>query len=371
MIDEWCERQIDRLCAFLPAYISPRMTRFYTTKLGWRLYLYVRSFKRSVIDAVLRIQWIEKEEPDLTEEPVPEEEEDPALQKLDPAMRQEIEAWNEEQKIWTEKAEQERRMRRTPQERLAQWWRGRHERAARREEKWAARDAQAQAKADEHMIRFIPMMDALKKSRFVFMLLFTLLAALGVIATGGGEIGYLAASCCAMWLATAFESGYQPVCGGVRQRYLSMVFLRALSFLLLLPMYFGAYVRQGVSSNVVLQSAMIVLLFAHGAFFFALIAFNGRQPLLLRALSGLLGVVPALAAAAAIALAATMLGRAMPLPAAGVIGAVGALLAFSADRLVSITELGGIRLRYTPAWIGVFMEAGYFMMLIGSWMAAA
>lgn len=370
MIDEWCERQIDRLCAFLPAYLAPRMTRFYTTKLGWRLYLYAKSFRRSVIDAVLSIQWIEKEEPDLTEDPLEEKKEDPQLARLTPAMRQEIEAWNEEQKTWAEKTEKEQRRRRTPQQRLKAWWGSRHERAARLEEKWAQRDALAEQKADAQMAKWQPIMETVKRSRFACMLYLTMLSVLGVCAAGGGSAAYCAAACCAMWLATALEEGYMPVCAGVRQRYLWTVFLRALSALLLLPMYFGAYVRQGVSSNVVLQCAMLILLFAHGAFFFALIAFNQRQPLLLRALSGLLGTIPALTAAAACALAASMLGRAMPLPAAGMMGAVGALLAFGADRLIAITELGGIRLRYTPLWISGLMEMGYLFMLLGAWLMA-
>ena len=68
------------------------------------------------------------------------------------------------------------------------------------------------------------------------------------------------------------------------------------------------------------------------------------------------------------ALAATQLALPMPAPAAGMIGAIGALLAFAADRIATITELGGIRLLYTPLWQGLCMEAGFFMMVLGAWL---
>ena len=55
MIDEWCEAQIDKLCAFLPAYFAPRMTWFYSTRAGWRLYLYAKGFARSVLEPFSRI----------------------------------------------------------------------------------------------------------------------------------------------------------------------------------------------------------------------------------------------------------------------------------------------------------------------------
>lgn len=369
MIDEWCERQVDRLCAFVPAYFGPRATRFCCTAVGWRLYLYGSSLHRRVFGMLSSIQWIEKEEPDLLPEEAPGEPEDPALQGVDPAVRREIERWNEEQKAWEEKTRQEKLRSRTPQQRLKDWWAGRHERAARREARWEAREAAAQQRAGKRQHWAAPAVEAVRRSRFAFMLLMTALSVLGTCGQGG-NMGYMAAACCAMWLATAFEMGYEPACSGVRQRYLATMLLRAAGFLLLLPMYFGGYIRQGVSSNVVLQSAMLVLLFAHAAFFLPLVAANRRQPALLRALSGVLGAVPALTAAAAVALAASLMARAQPLPAAGMAGAVGALMAFCADRLMSVTELGGIRLRYTPVWISVFLETGFALMVVGAWTAA-
>ena len=37
MLDEWCERQVDRLCEVVPAYVKPRMTCFAVSPLGWHL----------------------------------------------------------------------------------------------------------------------------------------------------------------------------------------------------------------------------------------------------------------------------------------------------------------------------------------------
>ena len=155
----------------------------------------------------------------------------------------------------------------------------------------------------------------------------------------------------------------------MRQRYLTAMSLRALGFLFLLPMYFESYVGHGVSSNVILQSAMLVLLFAHVVLTLALVAFNKRQPLFLRALSAVLGAVPALTAAAAIAMGVTRLAM-PPLEAAfALLGAMGALMAFFADRVRTLCDLGGIRLRYTPVWTGLMMEAGFLLMIFGAWIA--
>ena len=369
MIDEWCEAQIDKLCAFLPAYFAPRMTWFYSTRAGWRLYLYAKGFARSVLEPFSRIQWIEKEE-DLAPED-PGEEDDPELARLDPEMRRQFKAWNDMEEAQRDHARKRREKLRSPQEKLRIWWAGRHERAKVRDEKWAAREAAADARADRLMHRAGPLIEAVKKSRFVFFLLMTAVSALGVLSCGGGGMAYMAASLCAMWLAASFESGYHPVCEGVRQRYLAVMILRGASSLMLLPMYFGAYARHGVSSNVVLQSAMIVLLFAHAAFYIPLVAFNRRQMLLPRVLSGLLGVVPALTAAAAIALAASGMGQTFPLPVYTMLGAVGALLAFAADRMTTLTELGGIRLRFAPLLMDTALMGGYLLMMLGAWLGCA
>lgn len=212
--------------------------------------------------------------------------------------------------------------------------------------------------------------DAGLRLRFGSALFLTMLAALGVVAVGGAEMACCAAALCVLWLAVAVEAGYAPVCAGMRQRYLCAMLLRALALTAMLPSYFAQYMRYGVSSNVVLQSAMIVTLGAHAALFLAFIGLNTRQPLLLRALSGVLGAGPALTAAAAIALCASALAKAPLLAAASVLRALGALAAFLGDRLVALMALGGIRLRYGAIYTWLLESGGMALMLLGAWLAA-
>ena len=368
MIDEWLEEKVDRLCDWAPRYFSPRMTRFRGTRIGWRLTLYGAAMKRRLWGALTSIKWMEDEDP-IEEAPQPEEVHDPQLDKLDPAMRREVESWNDDLKAWSEKQEKERKKWRSPKERFLIWWAGRHEREEKRDAKWAMREAAAEQRAQKYMHLLAPLMRRIEASRFPVMLLYTALAALGVCAVPGSTMAYMAAACCSMWLSVAVETGYPPVAAYVRQRYLTAMSLRALGFLFLLPMYFESYVGHGVSSNVILQSAMLVLLFAHVVLTLALVAFNKRQPLFLRALSAVLGAVPALTAAAAIAMGVTRLAM-PPLEAAfALLGAMGALMAFFADRVRTLCDLGGIRLRYTPVWTGLMMEAGFLLMIFGAWIA--
>ena len=94
---------------------------------------------------------------------------------------------------------------------------------------------------------------------------------------------------------------------------------------------------------------------------------NRKAKLLLRHLRP---AATALAAGVLAALAATLLARPMPVPAAGVCCAAGALLAFCADRLITLSALGGIRLRYGPVWMGAFTGLGFFLMILGAWLLA-
>lgn len=369
MIDEYLEEKIDRICEAAPRYFGPRLVRFCSNPFGWRMLLYASAVRRTAASTLLGIrqmnEQVRKEDLEQIEREI-----NPKYANLDPENARRLMEWDAEQEAWKKEQEKKNRKLKTPASRLKAWWAGRHERGAARDQRWAQRDAQAQRRAQLRMQKAAPLMEMLQRSQFPYMLLITVLSLLGVCASGGGDMGYVAASCCLMWLAAAFETQYVPVCGGVRQRYLAVLLLRAAASLALLPMYFFRYLDQGVRVNLLLQSTMLILLFAHAVFYLALVAFNRRQPPLLRTMAGLLGVIPALMAAAAIAFAATQIARPMPLPVVGVIGAVGALLAFAADRLVIITELGGIRLRYTPIWVTSFMEIGYLLILIGAWMAA-
>lgn len=194
----------------------------------------------------------------------------------------------------------------------------------------------------------------------------TILAALGVLAVGG-VMGVMAASLCALWLSFAVENGYAPVAAGIRQRYLVSTLLREGAIGLQLMHFFSAYLAQGLPTNIVLQSAMVVTLAIHAVLFAALILLNTRQPLFLRALAGVAGAAPALTAAAAIALGAASLFRPWPAPVSGMMSALGAVLAFLGDELIHIKNLGGIRLKYHSIWVCLLMIAGFTLMLCGAW----
>ena len=105
----------------------------------------------------------------------------------------------------------------------------------------------------------------------------------------------------------------------------------------------------------------------YAVLYLGLVLFNRRQPAVLRLLAGATGVMPALTAAAALALCASYLFRPWPLPAAGVMSAAGAMLAFLCDELITIKNLGGIRLKYYSIWVCLLLVGGYFLMLLGAW----
>ena len=126
-----------------------------------------------------------------------------------------------------------------------------------------------------------------------------------------------------------------------------------------------------LTSNVVLQCAMIAMLSVHLAMFFALICFNRRQNLLLRVLSGVTGVFPALTASAAVTLAVANLAQPIGLAIAAMLRAAGTVAAFLGDRLIASGALGGIRLKYESVWEGLLLCGGLSLMLIGAWLMAS
>lgn len=306
LLDEWVERTVDRLCVAVPAYIRPRAILLVNSGFIWRVFLYLGSLGRTIAGALVHIR----------------SEED-----MDLFMRETAERSDD---------------------RIAQMARFLRRRAG----------------------IFAVLDDAGLRLRFGCTLFLVALAALGMLAVGGAEMAACAAAACLLWLSVAIESGYEPVCGALRQRYLAALFLRTGALTVFLPEYFAGYLRFGVSSNVVLQSAMIVMLGIHLTLFFTLIFLNTRQPLFLRALSLLLGAAPALTAAAAVALAAAGLAQAPLFAAAGVLRAAGALMAFLGDRLMEITSIGGIRLRYNAIWVWLLICGGFFLMLMGAWLSA-
>lgn len=303
MIDEYFERLVDRLCVIVPRYLNPRKTMLANSGLGWRFLLYFGTLGRKIKGAFSHISNEDN---------------------MDLFLRETAERGDDSF------------------ERLAAFVR--------------------------EQISLLARLDGRGRSiRFSAMLLMTMLAAVGVCMTGSAFVASAAASLCVMWLSVAMESDYAPVAGGVRQRYLACIALRTLSIGMMLPQYFAVYAEHGVPSNVLLQSAMIVTLSIHTLLYLTMVLLNTRQPLFLRALAGVLGCVPALTAAAAVALAAACIFRPWPTPLCGVLSALGAGLAFMGDQLITITHLGGIRLKYHSIWVCLFMTAGYASMLLGAW----
>lgn len=203
--------------------------------------------------------------------------------------------------------------------------------------------------------------------RFAGMLFLLMLAVLGIVSGAHAGMGVMAASLCVMWLSVAIESDYKPVSGPIRQQYLAATLLRTLAISLMLIHYVSSYTARGVPNNIVLQSAMIIMLAIHGLFFLALVFLNTRQPVFLRVLAAVTGCAPALTAASALALAASCVSRPWPLPLSGLLGALGALLTFAGDQLITMNHLGGIRLKYYSIWVCLLMTGGFALMLFGVW----
>lgn len=318
MIDEYFERMIDRLCEDIPKTVYPWKVRMQNTAFGWRIKLYFDAAKGTVMKLLGNIK----------NEDTANRAMDEVTEKSEKQIKKAKEFFRE-QAVWVP--------------RLERWGR---------------------------TIRFCASL-AMMAMAVLGLAAMTAAQRIGpasrMIGSGRSGMAVAAASICLLFLSTAMESGYRPVSGGVRQTYLAATMLRTGSLALMLIGYLGSYVAQGVPSNIVLQSAMIIMLVIHAVLFFGLVMFNRRQPLFLRALAGVTGVMPALTAAGAVSLCASYLFRPWPLPAAGALSALGAILAFLGDELITIKNLGGIRLKYYSIWVCLLIVGGYFLMLLGAW----
>lgn len=215
--------------------------------------------------------------------------------------------------------------------------------------------------------RLIRLSLRLERARLPVALFLLALSVLGVAAVGGHFMAACAAAMGFFFLTEGLETGYPPVCRGVRQRFLLALALKTAGCGALLLGFYGGYARQQVTTNVVLQSTMLGMLGIHALLFLALTAFNRRQPLLLRALSGVLGALWALCAAAAVALAASQLA-APPVQLAAALGAaLGAVLLLLALELDTMMQLGAIRLRYGGLWKELFRLTGLALVLLYAW----
>ena len=91
---------------------------------------------------------------------------------------------------------------------------------------------------------------------------------------------------------------------------------------------------------------------------------------MLRALAGVLGVIPALALAAAVAVAASSMGAPPVQMIGGVLAAAGAACMFFSEQIRTFTQIGSIRLEYKKLWHSFFQNIGLCLMLCGAWLAA-
>lgn len=303
MIDEYFDNLVDRWCQIIPRYMKPRMIRLANSSIGWRMQLYFGTLGRNIARLFSRMSTEEQMDITLREG---SEQIDDGLAKIAAFFREQV---------------------------------------------------MLLSRLDERS----------RSVRFCVSLFLMMLAVLGVAATGHDALGMMAASLCMLWLSTAVESDYAPISRGIHQKYLAATLLRSGSIALMLVHYFFSYIRQGVPSNVVLQSAMIIMLVIHMVPYLALVMLNTRQPLFLRALAGLTGVATAVTAAAACALCASCLFRPWPLPFSGAASALGAVLAFLGDELIILHNLGGIRLKYHSIWVCLLLCAGFTLMLCGAW----
>lgn len=303
MIDEYFDQLVDRWCQTIPRFMKPRMIRIANSSPGWRMQLYFGTLGRNIASLFSRVSTEEQMDITLRE----------GSEQIDDGLAR-IAAFFREQVMLL-------------------------------------------AKLDERG----------RSIRFGGSLFMMLLAVLGVVATGHNGMGVMAASLCMLWLSAAVESDYTPISKGIHQHYLAATLLRTGAITLMLIHYFFSYIRQGVPSNVVLQSAMIIMMVIHVVPYLALIFLNTRQSLFLRALAGLTGTANAMTAAAACALCASCLFRPWPLPLSGLMSALGAILAFLGDELIMLHNLGGIRLKYYSIWVCLLMSMGFALMLCGTW----
>ncbi|MBR4038642.1 MAG: hypothetical protein IKJ11_00920 [Clostridia bacterium] len=303
MIDEYFESLVDRWCQIVPKVFKPWSILISNSPIGWRMQLYFGTLGRNIASLFSRVSTEEQMDITLRE----------GSEHIDDSL------------------------------------------------------AKAAAFFREQMILIVRLDERGRSIRFCAALFLMMLSVLGVVATGHGGMGIMSASLCLMWLSSAMECDYAPVSRGVHQQYLAAMLLRCGAITLMLAHYFFSYINQGVPSNVVLQSAMVIMLVIHVSLYLALVMLNTRQPLFLRALAGLTGTMTALTAAAACALCASSLFRPWPLPLSGVMSALGAVSAFLGDELITLHNLGGIRLKYYSIWVCLLLSAGFALMLCGVW----
>lgn len=209
---------------------------------------------------------------------------------------------------------------------------------------------------------------ALCGKAFIFHLFMMMMSVLLLAGGGGSELAMLCALFCLEWLAEGLETDYAPVSSGVHQKYVAAMGLRGFGYLSAAVCYFAAYAARGLQMNIILQGTMGLTIAIHAVLFVGFVAFNRRQQPFLRALCGVLGLLPALMCACAAALGMATAAAALPEAIGGFVRGIGAALVFLSEETGMVALLGGNRLRFGRLWQRLLGFMGFFMMLLAAWL---
>ncbi|MBQ8093441.1 MAG: hypothetical protein IJ242_07690 [Clostridia bacterium] len=203
--------------------------------------------------------------------------------------------------------------------------------------------------------------------RFYTQLFLIALAGFGCVFSGTWEIAAAAVCILLNWVSTAFELSYKPVTGKIRQVYIAARIIAAMSMLCPVIFYYVHYRDRGVANNMLLQAMMIFMLLTHLVLYAIIILPNRRQPLFLRILSGVLGIMPALLVAATVSFSATQMGSGIEEIVRGIVRILGAILLFLGDRLEALYSLGSMRLPFSVFLLWFNNTFGLLFLVLAAW----
>ena len=202
--------------------------------------------------------------------------------------------------------------------------------------------------------------------RFCVALLICTISSLGLFFFRSSEMCWISASILFQWLSAAMYIHYGPISGNTRQEYLVGSFFKACSFSCMLFIWFRLYLNRGIANNIILQSIMLILLFFYFAVFFVAIAFNKKQPLLLRLIEFLLGIIPALSTAAAIALAIAEISFFTEKDFASILRLAAACLLFISDRVDVLKRVSLISFQLSGTLYALLYTFGMVSLLLSA-----
>ena len=203
--------------------------------------------------------------------------------------------------------------------------------------------------------------------RFYTQLFLIALSACGCVFTGRWEMGAVAACIALSWVSTAFDLSYKPVTAGVRQVYISARIISALALFVPTLFYYMHYRDRGVSNNMFLQGLMIFMLMTHFMLFAIMVLPNRRQPLFLRVLSGILGILPCLLVSSIVAYSASNMGNGGHSLLIGGVRILGAVLLFLGERLETLYSLGSVRMPFSVFFLWLSNTFGLVFLMLAAW----